>query len=144
MSDLTRVERLPLSELSMLPEFLYPDGSPRVVAYSLYGSLFFGAIHKLETLLDPVHRHPEIVILEMQHLVSLDTTGLEGLESLSKNLHKKGCILILCNLSKQPESLITRSGFADEIGGNNICGDVYGALARARNLLPRFMDENNI
>ncbi len=144
MSDLTRVERMPLTELAMLPEFLYPDGSPRVVAYSLYGSLFFGAIHKLETLLDPAQRHPEVLILEMQHLINLDTTGLEGLESLCHNLHKKGCVLILCNLGKQPESLITRSGFANEVGSNNICGDVYGALARARDLLPRFMDDNNL
>ncbi|MBK7846696.1 MAG: STAS domain-containing protein [Zoogloea sp.] len=144
MSDLTRVERLPLSELSMIPDFLYPDGSPRVVAYSLYGTLFFGAIHKLETLLDPAERHPEVVILDMHHLVNLDTTGLEGLESLCKNLHKHGCALILCNLNQQPASLIHRSGFEDEVGINNICGDIYGALARSRDLLPRFMDEDNL
>lgn len=144
MSNLTRIERLPLAELSMLPGFLYPDGSPRVVAYSIYGTLFFGAINKLETLLDPAQRHPEVVILELNHLVSLDTTGLEGLENLCKNLHKRGCALLLCNLNRQPESLITRSGFVDEIGANNICGDVYGALARARDLLPRFIDEDNV
>ncbi len=144
MSELTRVERLPLSELSMIPDFLYPDGSPRVVAYSLYGTLFFGAIHKLETLLDPAERHPEVVILDMHHLVNLDTTGLEGLESLCKNLHKRGCALILCNLNQQPASLIHRSGFEDEVGINNICGDIYGALARSRDLLPRFMDEDNL
>ncbi|WP_374243536.1 SulP family inorganic anion transporter [Zoogloea sp.] len=144
MSNLTRIERLPLTELSMLPNFLYPDGSPRVVAYSIYGTLFFGAINKLETLLDPAQRHPEVVILELNHLVSLDTTGLEGLESLCKNLHKHGCALLLCNLNPQPESLVVRSGFADEIGPNNICGDIYGALARARDLLPRFIDEDNL
>lgn len=144
MSELTRVERLPLTELSMLPGFLYPDGSPRVVAYSLYGTLFFAAIHKLETLLDPAQRHPEVLILDMHHLVNLDTTGLEGLENLCRNLHRKGCVLILCNLDNQPASLVRRSGFADEVGSNNICGDIYGALARARDLLPRFMDEDNI
>jgi SulP family sulfate permease len=108
-----------------------------VVAYSVYGTLFFGAIHKLEALLDPAERHPEVVILEMQHLVSMDTTGMEGLESLCKNLHKRGCALILCNLNTQPESLIRRSGFGDEVGPNNLCSDIYGALARARQLLPR-------
>ena len=108
------------------------------------GTLFFGAINKLETLLDPAERHPEVVILELNHLVSLDTTGLEGLESLSKSLHKRGCALLLCNLNPQPESLITRSGFVDEIGPNNICGDIYGALARARDLLPKFIDEDNL
>ena len=144
MSDLTRVERLPLAELRMMPGFLYPDGSPRVVAYSLYGSLFFGAIHKLETLLAPAENHPEVVILEMQHLLSLDTTGMEGLESLCRNLHKRGCALILCNLNTQPESLIRRSGFGDEVGPNNLCSDLYSALARARQLLPRFSDEDNL
>ena len=144
MSDLTRVERLPLAELRMMPGFLYPDGSPRVVAYSLYGSLFFGAIHKLETLLAPAENHPEVVILEMQHLLSLDTTGMEGLESLCRNLHKRGCALILCNLNTQPESLIRRSGFGDEVGPNNLCSDLYSALARARQLLPRFSNEDNL
>jgi SulP family sulfate permease len=142
MSDLTRVERLPLAELRMMPGFLYPDGSPRVVAYSLYGSLFFGAIHKLETLLAPAENHPEVVILEMQHLLSLDTTGMEGLESLCRNLHKRGCALILCNLNTQPASLIRRSGFGDEVGPNNLCSDLYSALARARQLLPRLSDED--
>ncbi|WP_374265423.1 SulP family inorganic anion transporter [Zoogloea sp.] len=137
MSNLTRIERLPLAELAMLPGFLHPDGSPRVMAYSIYGTLFFGAINKLETLLDPAQRHPEVVILELNHLVNLDTTGLEGLESLCKTLHKRGCALILCNLNPQPESLIGRSGFADEVGTNNICGDIYSALARARDLLPK-------
>jgi SulP family sulfate permease len=141
MSNLTRVERLPLAELSMLPGFLYPDGSPRVVAYSIYGTLFFGAIHKLETLLDPAQAHPEVVILELHHLVNLDTTALEGLENLCKNLHKHGCALILCNLDKQPASLISRSGFAEEVGVNNICGDIYGALARAKVLLPPLSDD---
>ena len=142
MSDLTRVERLPLAELAMLPGFLNPDGAPRVVAYSVYGSLFFGAIHKLEALLDPAEIHPEVVILEMQHLLSMDTTGMEGLESLCKNLHKRGCALILCNLNTQPESLILRSGFGDEVGPNNLCSDLYSALARARQLLPRLSDED--
>jgi len=144
MSNLTRIERLPLAELSMLPGFLYPDGSPRVIAYSIYGTLFFGAINKLETLLDPAQRHPEVVILEMLHLVNLDTTGLEGLESLCKNLHKRGCALILCNLNAQPGSLITRSGFAEEVGVNNLCGDIYAALARSRDLLPRLHGEDSV
>ena len=38
-------------------------------------TLFFGAIHKLETLLDPAQAHPEVVILELHHLVNLDTTN---------------------------------------------------------------------
>ena len=70
--------------------------------------------------------------------------GSEGLESLCKNLHKRGCALILCNLNTQPESLIRRSGFGDEVGPNNLCSDLYSALARARQLLPRLSDEDQL
>ena len=80
----------------------------------------------------------------MQHILSMDTTGMEGLESLCKNLHKRGCALILCNLNTQPDSLIRRSGFGDEVGPNNLCSDLYSALARARQLLPRFSNEDNL
>ncbi len=52
--------------------------------------------------------------------------------------------MILSSLNNQPASLIHRSGFENEVGLNNICGDIYGALARARDLLPRFMDEDNL
>ncbi|HXE37148.1 MAG TPA: SulP family inorganic anion transporter, partial [Azonexus sp.] len=65
MSELTRVERRHLREEASEPQFLYPDGSMRVAAWQLFGSLFFGAVNKLEALLDPAAGHPEVVILDM-------------------------------------------------------------------------------
>src|SRR5574343_576900 len=41
MSELTRVARRPLREEASEPQFLYPDGSMRVAAWQLFGSLFF-------------------------------------------------------------------------------------------------------
>ena len=38
----------------------------------------------------------------------------------------------------------SRSGFGDEVGPNNLCSDLYSALARARQLLPRFSNEDNL
>jgi SulP family sulfate permease len=58
----------------------------RVAAWQLFGSLFFGAVNKLEELLDPREGHPEVVILDMTRLIQLDTTGLEGLENLRDKL----------------------------------------------------------
>jgi SulP family sulfate permease len=142
MSELTRIERLPLSEVAEEPQFLYPDGSMRVAAWQLFGSLFFGAVNKLEELLDPAAGHPEVVILDMTRLIQLDTTGLEGLENLRDKLAKRGCTLLVCGLNSQPGSLLQRSGFLEHIGQENVSADLPAALQRAENLLPNLMGGN--
>ena len=139
MSELTRIDRLPLAQEAHEPKFLYPDGSMRIAAWQLFGSLFFGAVNKLEELLDPREGHPEIVILDMTRLIQLDTTGLEGLENLRDKLHKRGCTLIVCGLNSQPGSLLFRSGFIDRLGDDNVSHDLSSALHRARMLLPNLM-----
>src|SRR5574343_80794 len=123
MSELTRVERRPLREEASEPQFRYPDGTMRVTAWQLFGSLFFGAVNKLEALLDPAAGHPEVVILDASRLIQLDTTGLEGLENLRDKLQKRGCTLLLCGLNSQPGSLLYRSGFIDHLSDENVCAD---------------------
>ena len=139
MSELTRIERLPLIEEASEPAFLYADGTMRVAAWRLYGSLFFGAVNKLEELLEPREGHPEVVILDMTRLIQLDTTGLEGLENLRDKLHKRGCTLIVCGMNSQPGSLLFRSGFIDHLGDDNVCLDLSSAIRRAYILLPNLM-----
>ena len=139
MSELTRIERMPLGAEAEDARLLYPDGSMRVAAWQIYGSLFFGAVNKLEELLDPRAGHPEVVILDMTRLVQLDTTGLEGLESLRDKLAKRHCTLLLCGLNSQPESLLERSGFIIQLGADNVCPDLGSALQRAVRLLPNLM-----
>lgn len=143
MSELTRIERLALDEEAGEPRFLYPDGTMRVAAWQLFGSLFFGAVNKLEELLDPRAGHPEIVMLDMTRLVQLDTTGLEGLENLLDKLRKRGCTLIICGLNAQPASLLERSGFTEHLGRDNVCPDLSRALQRAYLLLPDLMGGAN-
>lgn len=139
MSELTRVERLPLRAETSEPRFLHPDGTMRVAAWQLFGSLFFGAVNKLEALLDPATGHPEVVILDMTQLIQLDTTGLEGLDNLLDKLRKRGCALLIYGLNAQPGSLLHRSGFIDHLGAENVCADLSAALARAYILLPNLM-----
>lgn len=130
ISDLTRVERISLSPAGEL-EFT-PNG---IEAYRMYGSLFFGAVSKLEALTDP-GRHaggqaPRVVILDMLQLISLDTTGLDALDVLRKQLAKNGGTLILAGPNEQPLSLLRRSGFIDSLGEANVVSDLRAACARA-------------
>jgi len=82
--------------------------------YRLFGSLFFGAVAKIDPILAEVEQGPEgmDLVLDASLLVSLDTTGLDALEQLHKALHKRGGRLGLEGLNPQPRSLIERSGFA--------------------------------
>jgi len=136
ISDLTRIERLPLTELADDPQLIYPDQTMRVAAWQMFGALFFGAVNKLEELLDPAAGHPEVVILDMTRLVQLDTTGLEGLDSLRDKLAKRGCKLFLCGVNAQPASLLARSGFLADLGEDRVFPDLDTALAEAAAVLP--------
>lgn len=132
MSDLTRIERIPLEDYYGVEALSREDGTPRILAYRMIGSLFFGAANKLENLLLMQHGHPDVVILDMEKIISIDTTGLDILQTLHRNLQKRGAELILCDLNAQPASIVDRSGFAERIGRANIAGNITEALLRAQ------------
>ena len=87
------------------------------ITYKLYGSLFFGAVAKIDPIVAEVERSPEPVnvMLDASHMISLDTTGLDALEQLHKAVHKRGGQLGMVGLNEQPRSLIERSGFAERL-----------------------------
>ncbi len=83
----------------------------------LYGSLFFGAVAKVDALAERLHgldpgAH---VVLDAHMLISLDTTGLDALEQLLKATHKHGLHLCVTGLQPQPRSLMERSGFMAQL-----------------------------
>jgi SulP family sulfate permease len=117
MSTLFRVEPVDAA--------LLPPGS---MVFELYGSLFFGAVGKVESLPARVPESTRTVVLEMHRLVLLDTSGLEALHQLHRTLHKRGTALVLAHVNEQPMSLLRRSGFEAEIGPENIVPTVSAAF----------------
>ncbi|MFM6985208.1 MAG: SulP family inorganic anion transporter [Hydrogenophaga sp.] len=87
------------------------------LTYRLYGSLFFGAVAKIDPIVTEVENspHPVNVMLDATQLVSLDTTGLDALEQLHKALERRGGHLSMVGLNEQPRSLIVRTGFAQRL-----------------------------
>jgi SulP family sulfate permease len=128
MADLTRIEKLaPPAWATELP----------VAAYSLYGSLFFGAVGKLQTLLDQNANDTAVLVLDLHQAINLDTTGLDTLDALQRLLAKRDGTLIIAGVHSQPRSLILRSGFADRLGEHNLVADMDEAWQRAAILLPQ-------
>jgi sulfate permease, SulP family len=119
MSTLFRVEPMPRADL--------PAG---VQVFELFGSLFFGAVGKVERLPSQLPPGTRAVVLDMHRLISVDTSGLDALEHLHRTLHRQGVALVLADVNEQPLSLIRRSGFEQRLGPDQIVPTVAEALAK--------------
>jgi SulP family sulfate permease len=100
-----------------------------VIHYELYGALFFGAVAKIDEVVQAVERGPRepVVILDCSHLVQLDTSGLDSLRQLHKAVLMRGGTLHLESLHEQPRGLVERSGFAAELAANVPSAEVAAA-----------------
>ncbi|MCB1959126.1 MAG: STAS domain-containing protein [Rhodocyclaceae bacterium] len=134
VSDLTRIVPAPIAPDAGLRQ---PE---RVRVFHLFGSLFFGAANKLDILLDAGEGQPAAVVLHMGKVINIDTTGLEILQNVRRVLAGQQVALILCELNPQPASLIARSGFAEQLGADNIVVSLDAALARADDCADGFRD----
>ena len=87
------------------------------ITFRLYGSLFFGAVAKIDPIVAEVEASPKPVnvMLDATQLISLDTTGLDALEQLHKAVQKRGGHLGIVGLNAQPRSLMERSGFSAQL-----------------------------
>jgi SulP family sulfate permease len=129
ISELTRVE--PIQELESTVAGV---NARSVEAFRVSGSLFFGAVSKMDGLLDPKRPLPRVMILDLSRLLNMDNTGLETIETLHRMLRKRGATLILCGLQPQPQWLATKSGLAGALGPDNAVGSLADAWRRARQL----------
>ena len=103
------------------------DMPPGVKVFELFGSLFFGAVGKIEALPAQLPEGTRAVVLEMHRLISMDTSGLEALQQLHRALKRRDVALVLANVNEQPLSLMRRSGFEAVIGADAIVPNVAAA-----------------
>lgn len=108
-----------------------PDSPPGVQVVRLYGTLFFGAVGKIESIAQQLPPGTHAVVLEMHQLVSIDNSGLDALKQLHQTLARQRIRLILCDMNEQPHEMLRRAGFDAELGIDNIATHLGGALSRA-------------
>lgn len=103
--------------MSSLFQVVEVSRSTEAASFQLYGSLFFGAVAKLDPILTAVESAPQglVIRLDVQSLQSLDTSGLDVLEQLHKAIVLRGGRLVLAGLNAQPKAVMERSGFLEKI-----------------------------
>jgi SulP family sulfate permease len=101
---------------------------PGVHAFELYGSLFFGAVGKIEALPEQLPTGTRVVVLDMQRLVLMDSSGLDALEQMHRSLQRMGVALVVANVNEQPMALMRSTGFEEALGSENVVPTVGAAL----------------
>ena len=86
-------------------------------SFRLHGSLFFGAVAKIDPILNVVESAPQglTIRLDLEALQSLDASGLDVLEQLQKAIFSRGGRLVLAGLTAQPREVMERSGFLAKV-----------------------------
>jgi len=105
---------------------------PGVEVYEITGPFFFGAAETFKERLGRIAVRPKVLILRMRHVPAIDSTGLHALRDLVRRSRRDGSLLILSDVHSQPVVALERSGLYDELGEENIHGNIDDALNRAR------------
>ena len=126
MVEVTEI-KLSSGQHPALPRAL-PDG---VIVYDIDGPLFFGAAEKAMGALGSIAGHAKVVVMRMDAVPAMDTTGLVALESAIALLHKSRCFTIIAGLARQPAELLRKSELSRADSGVLVCADTESALLAA-------------
>ncbi|MBV5278078.1 MAG: sulfate permease [Campylobacteraceae bacterium] len=106
-----------------------------VEVYEIDGPFFFGVADRLKNILDFVKSPPLVFILRMRHVPMVDATGLHALEEFYELCHNNGTTLVLSGVNEHIKIKMSRFGFDNKIGNENITNNIDDALLRANQLL---------
>lgn len=108
------------------------DVPPDVEVYEITGPFFFGAAETFKDRLSRIARRPKVLILRMRHVPAIDSTGLHALRDLIHRSRRDGSLVLLSDVHAQPLVALERSGLYDDLGEDNVHGNIDDALNRAR------------
>lgn len=105
-----------------------PEG---VEVFEINGPFFFGAAKQFKEHVEPVLGRPRVLILRMRNVPAIDSTGLHALGEVVRRSRPR-TLVVLSDVHAQPLMALGRSYLLDEVGEENIFGNLDDALNRAR------------
>lgn len=108
---------------------------PGVQVYEINGPFFFGAAETFKDTVGVITETPKVLILRMRNVPAIDSTAMRALRDMFHKFKAKGVLLLLSDVHAQPMVAMARSGLLEEIGEENMYGNIDDALNRARRQL---------
>ena len=124
MAVLTRTNLRPVD----LTKFDVPPG---IRVYEIAGPLFFGAAKTAMEALHVAGGKDHTVILSMQHVPTMDATGLVALESALDRLFRSKVKVIFAGLTTEVSEMLDRAGIKRDPGRLAYAPDVETAVSMA-------------
>jgi SulP family sulfate permease len=79
-----------------------------VEVFRFAGPMFFGVAREMLDALRRIGRSPNTIILRMERVPYIDSSGASALEAFVRQAHGEGTKLILCDLREQPSALLAK------------------------------------
>jgi sulfate permease, SulP family len=105
---------------------------PGVLVYRVEGPFFFGAVENFERALASTHTDPAVVILRLRWVPFMDITGLQTLEEVVRDLHRRKVRVMLTGANERVTGKLDKAGLLDLLGRENFCRDLPHALSALR------------
>jgi sulfate permease, SulP family len=107
--------------------------APRgVEIFEINGPFFFGAATMFKDEIEAVLGRPRVLIIRMRNVPAIDSTGIHALTQIVRRSRKEKTFVLLSDVHSQPMMALGRSELLDEIGEENIFGNIDDAIVAAR------------
>lgn len=97
-----------------------------VEVFRFAGPMFFGVAREMLDVLHRLGREPKIIILRMERVPYIDSTGASALEGFVRQAQRNGTQIILCDLRQQPGIFLDR--LWSKFGGAERVSTFHAAL----------------
>ncbi len=127
-----------MSDVTEVREWDEPDGNrmkeiPKdTCVFEVNGPMFFATTDRILGI--SAGKGVKVVILRMRNIPMLDISALRSLKRLYDNLHKRGTKVLFSHVNEQPMSVMTKSGFYDEVGAEYFLENIDAALDFAKKI----------
>jgi len=137
MSEVTAINSCELSEMAKaagkdIKDLVIPDG---VRVYEIDGPFFFGVADRFQDVLSFLEQQPKIFILRMRKVPTIDSTGVNALETFVRKCKARGIHVLLSGVRDRTRFVFERMGTENLIGTENICENIDRALERSKAIL---------
>jgi SulP family sulfate permease len=109
-----------------------PEG---ILAFTIEGPFFFGAVENFERALAGTHTDPKILIIRLKWVPFIDVTGLQTLDDVIKDLHRRGITVMLSGANTNITNKLYKARIISHIGKHNFFENFDQALIAAQNQL---------
>lgn len=96
----------------------------KTVVFTIEGPFFFGAAQRLESALEIVHGHAEILVLRLDRVPFIDATGMQSLWDLLDTCKRHKTRLVLCEARPNVLKKLKLSGLLKQMDESNVISHI--------------------